>query len=98
MLKIEELQSQIIAMCNPLAVFLFGSQAKGTATERSDIDLCIIAESTNKRRLLADLYYSVETSIPVDFILYTPSEWANCISDPHSFAYKINSEGVKLYG
>jgi len=31
-------------------VFLFGSHAKGTATEQSDVDLCFFSESFENRR------------------------------------------------
>ncbi len=36
-----------------LAVLLFGSYAKGEATERSDIDICIVAPEAQKRQLLS---------------------------------------------
>ena len=94
---IASLQRQIIEICAPQKIILFGSQAKGTATERSDIDICIIAETTNKRELLTDLYCEIDSEKPVDFLLYTPEEWNKNIEDAQSFAYKLNREGVLLY-
>lgn len=97
MWMIASLQRQIIEICAPQKIILFGSQAKGTATERSDIDICIIAEATNKRELLTDLYCEIDSEKPVDFLLYTPEEWNKNIEDAQSFAYKLNREGVLLY-
>lgn len=79
-------------------VILFGSRAKGTETIESDIDICVIAETDNKRRLASALQVSIECEIPIDIIVYTPCEWEECIKDDTSFAKKILSEGRILYG
>lgn len=92
------LQHQIVKICAPKKIILFGSQAKGTATEQSDIDLCIVAETANKRKLLTDLYCDTDSEKPIDFLLYTPEEWDKNVNDVQSFAYKLNREGVLLYG
>lgn len=94
----EKIAAQIINKYAPERIFLFGSSARGTAKKNSDIDLCIIMNTTNKRRLLADLYYNIASEKPVDFLLYTPAEWDQCISDKTSFAYKILHSGVALHG
>lgn len=77
---------------------LFSSQAKGTATAKSDIDLCIIVDTQDKRTLLTDLYCNTESETPIDFLLYTPEEWAQSVTDSRSFAHKLNREGIVLYG
>ena len=94
----EDITKQILQNYSPLHIYLFGSQAKKTARPNSDIDLCVVMEAENKRRILADMYLSIESEKPVDILLYTPSEWRACVEDKTSFAYKINREGVKLYG
>ncbi|MBR5527948.1 MAG: nucleotidyltransferase domain-containing protein [Clostridia bacterium] len=83
---------------SPEKVYLFGSFAKGCATEHSDIDICIVANTKNKRGLLADLYYEIDCDRPIDFLIYTPDEWEECIADQSSFAHKIQKEGVLLFG
>lgn len=75
-----------------------GSQAKGTATAKSDIDLCVIASTKDKRSLLTDLYCDTESDTPIDFLLYTPEEWEHSVADSQSFANKLNRDGVVLYG
>ena len=92
------IREQVIQFCDPQKILLFGSQAKGTATAKSDIDLCIIASTNDKRSLLTDLYCDTESDTPIDFLLYTPEEWEHSVADSQSFAHKLNREGVVLYG
>lgn len=79
-------------------VILFGSRAKGTEREQSDIDICIVAETSTKRRLAATISAEIESEFPIDILLYTPTEWQSCIEDETSFASKILKEGTVLYG
>ena len=68
------------------------------ATVKSDIDICVVASTKNKRELLTDLYCDTESKTPIDFLLYTPEEWDQCVSDYQSFAHKLDREGIVLYG
>lgn len=45
----EDLTERIRRLVDARAVYLFGSQAKGTARADSDIDLCVIAPTASKR-------------------------------------------------
>lgn len=83
---------------NAQFVILFGSRAKGSEKADSDIDVCIVAETQNKRRLASELQTVIESDIPIDIIVYTPDEWNECIKDETSFASKILAEGRILYG
>lgn len=82
----------------PKKIILFGSQARGTATDKSDVDICVVMETDKKHALIAELYCALDLEAPVDIILYTPGEWEACLADNTSFAYKIDKEGVTLYG
>lgn len=92
-----DLVKQITDKFAPEKIFLFGSRAKGTATKNSDIDLCVIMDTTDKRKTISDMYCSIECNYPIDLLLYTPSEWKRCVLDETSFAYLINAKGVILY-
>lgn len=96
--NLDQIRNQIVEIAEPTFIYLFGSQAKGTARPESDIDLCIVARTEHKRRLLTELYFKVEAEIPIDFLLYTPEEWEHCLADELSFANVILREGVLLYG
>lgn len=95
--KLNAIREQVIRLCTPEKILLFGSQAKGTATAKSDIDLCVIASTKDKRSLLTDLYCDTKSDAPIDFLLYTPEEWEHSIADSQSFANKLSREGIVLY-
>lgn len=95
---VKSVANQLAQLYAPDKILLFGSQAKGTAGVNSDIDLCVVIATDNKRRLIADMYYTIDAQKPVDILLYTPEEWQMCIADKTSFAYQISREGVLLHG
>ena len=39
----------------PKKIILFGSQAKGTATEKSDLDVCVVIDTDKKHATVAEL-------------------------------------------
>jgi len=96
-IELQKITQQLIDRYNPAKLLLFGSRAKNSAGRSSDIDLCIIIEVADKRKLLTDMYLSIESDVPLDILLYSPDEWEQCVLDHTSFAYQINKEGVMLY-
>lgn len=97
-MEIKKITSQIINIYNPQKLIMFGSQAKNTANNESDIDLCLVIKTSDKRNLLTDMYLNIDCDKPFDLLLYTPDEWKECVLDHMSFAYVINKEGIVLYG
>jgi len=95
--EIDSITKQIVSRYAPLKIIIFGSQAKGTATKRSDIDICIVNDTDYKRVLLADMYLNINSSKPFDLLLYTEAEWNYCVNDCTSFAYLINKKGIVVY-
>jgi len=63
----------------PKTVILYGSQAAGTATENSDIDVVVISESFSGKsyweriEVLTEAIYAVYA--PVEAVAMTPDEW-----------------------
>ncbi|MDR2855588.1 MAG: nucleotidyltransferase domain-containing protein [Methanomicrobiales archaeon] len=96
--ELQKITQQFIVRYQPHKLLLFGSHAKDSARQDSDIDLCVIVEVTGKRILLTDMYLNIESDVPFDLLLYSPEEWEQCILDHTSFAYQIHKEGVLLYG
>ena len=83
------------------AVYLFGSYARGEATEASDIDLLIDTAGTTVKSLLqlAEVYCALETALgkPVDVITISSLEQkANLPSEEH-FREQVKKERVELY-
>ena len=95
--QITSIKEQIISQYAPAKIILFGSHVKGTATPKSDIDLCVVKNTNNKRELLTEMYLNIESDKPFDLVLYTEPEWEECVNDTTSFAYIINKKGIVLY-
>ncbi|HBO83924.1 MAG TPA: nucleotidyltransferase domain-containing protein [Deltaproteobacteria bacterium] len=82
-----------------IEVILFGSHAKGTAGEDSDIDLLIISDATERfferqatvRRLLRDL----KRGVPISPIVLTPKEIEERIRHGDQFINEILETGIK---
>ncbi|MBM4140728.1 MAG: nucleotidyltransferase domain-containing protein [Nitrospira sp.] len=81
-------------------VILFGSYARGDATEDSDVDILVIAP-TNERmfermatvsRLIRDL----RNGFPISPIVLTPKEFKDKLTKEDAFIQTIMEEGVVL--
>lgn len=97
-IEVDNIKKQIIEKYDPKEIILFGSVAKGIFKVNSDIDLCVIKDTKDKKNLLAEMYIYIDSRIPFDLVLYTSEEWNKCVNDKNSFAYIINNTGVKIYG
>ena len=86
-----------LEMFRPEKVFLFGSFATTSFNPgTSDIDLCVVAKSEDKREILTKMYTEIKLDLPYDILLYTPEEWDHSVQDPFSFAYHISMTGMML--
>ena len=99
MAQIEELVQRIGREFHPERIVLFGSYACGKATEDSDVDLLVVAETslppheryTAIRRLAADFPASF------DIIVKTPDEYARRRSVVNHIVYFADKYGRVLY-
>lgn len=96
--EIDAIKEQVVRLFKPEKLFLFGSQARGSANSNSDIDLCVIVDTDNKRALIAEMYLHIDSNRPFDLILYTPKEWNQISSESGTFANIIAEKGVEIYG
>lgn len=86
---------------NTKKIILFGSFAYGSPNNSSDIDLCIIMELNNERKIqvmreIRNHIYDV-LLLPLDLVIYTEEEFATRVSNPTTLEYKIEKEGKVLY-
>jgi len=98
--NIQEISDIIVENIHPHKIILFGSCARGDATDDSDLDLLIVkkevsnkrAEMVQARRLLSPL------RIPVDILVasedHLNSNWKDY---PGTYLYDATREGVVLY-
>ena len=76
-------------------IIVFGSQAKGTATEESDIDIVIVSEDFKRKNIFkrADMTKDAEIRtirkfmVPLDIITMTPEEYENKTSLMAEYAH-----------
>lgn len=91
---------KIVREVAPQKIILFGSRARGDATDDSDLDLFIIQDSQPSNRLLRRrierLLWGREFSI--DLIVRTPEEVVRNVEDHNPFYTRhILKEGRVLY-
>jgi len=82
-------------------IILFGSFAYGVPKASSDIDLCIIMDLKNKKKLqimreIRDCLNSI-INVPVDLLIYSEKEFNERSSSVTTLEYKIKNEGIVLY-
>ena len=97
-LEIEDIKNQLIQKYHPLDIILFGSCAKGRVTRSSDVDICIILETNDKRKIVRDILIEVEYKVDLDVVIYTPQEWQTNKDNKATFAGIIKMTGVSLLG
>lgn len=96
--RIRSLTNQIVQKYNPIDIFLFGSNAKGLVRKNSDIDLCVIMNTDNKRKTIQDMLYSLDYDVDLDIVIYTEEEWEKYRNDLSTFAGIIYKTWVSLLG
>lgn len=97
--EIQELADQISQSCDPDLVILFGSHARGDATENSDVDLLVVAHSSLPKPKRSVPLYSLLRDYPFskDILVYTPEEIDDYRHLRASLIHRALKEGVVLY-
>ena len=95
----DEIVRRIVKTIDPEKIILFGSQARREARPESDIDLLVIAESTQPRyRRAAPLYGALSDILaPMDILVYSPEEVQEWSQVPQAFVTTAIREGNVLY-
>ncbi len=76
---VDKVVKQILNICEPKLIFLFGSAARGTAKHGSDIDLLVVMDSDKKPMHRGiDILNSLDVDTTVDLIVMTPAEF-DCV-------------------
>lgn len=96
--EINRIKNQIVEKFGPVDIILFGSCAKGRITKKSDIDICVVTNTDDKRKTVIDILTDIDYTIDLDIVVYTPDEWQRYKNDQATFAGIINRTGVSLIG
>jgi len=110
MLDLDNVKKQIAtamdAAPRPLRVMLFGSLARGSSRDDSDIDLVVILNKEGKshsysamisaRMDIAKRLRELRRKYPIDILVYTKEEWEELKASGSSFIARIEQEGVAV--
>ena len=83
-------------------VYLFGSYANGTENSESDIDLFIVTDLTDKKKIdvtqQARRALLKKTTVPIDIVVCDKTIFESRRTNQITFEYIIATEGQKIYG
>lgn len=100
--QIDEIVKYISLTIPTTSIILFGSQVNGSSTKDSDIDICVITHEHKKRKLqiLREIRKGISPilTLPVDILVYQEKEFAERAILPTTLEFKIEQEGIKVYG
>lgn len=101
--QIERIVTRLREEYDPERIILFGSCARGSFDENSDIDLLIIKETTrrplDRMREVYRVVYSPDPDryLALDPLVFTSNEWAQRLERPDYLTQEIVQEGKVLY-
>ena len=99
---INELVKRINIATPVASIILFGSQVNGIPTKDSAIDICVITHEHEKRKLeiMREIRKAIAPilSLPVDILVYRENEFMERAILPTTLEFKIEQEGIKVYG
>ena len=95
---IMQMTEDIVKMCSPFRVFLI-SEKNNRKGELTSFKLCIIVADSyeNRINLEAEILINTDCPVPCDIVVYTVTEWNDCVEDDCSFAYRVDNAGEVLY-
>ena len=95
----DEVKTRLVEKFHPKRIILFGSQARETANDRSDVDLLVICPIKGSRRALMVAMDRVLKGLPIarDILVLTPEEFERDRHIPGTVARPAWKEGRILY-
>ena len=98
----EQIVDFVTSKISPERIVLFGSHARGSATENSDIDILVVMKNLENERKITRLLYKAllkeDIATPIDFIAIDYDKY-NSLKTRTGYVYKtIEAEGKILYG
>lgn len=98
MKDIQRVNRRIVEEFHPQRVVLFGSHARGTAGEDSDVDLLVVLPFKGKAaEESARIRLHLRTTFPVDILARTPSMVRRRLAMGDPFMREVLEKGSVLY-
>ena len=98
MRQIEDLSQRIGQEFHPQRVILFGSHARGVATEDSDVDLLVVMPFEGKSLYISlEIMNLLDVRLPVDLIARRPEDVQRWYAEGDPFIRDALDHGKVLY-
>lgn len=98
MRQIREFSRKLVQEFRPEKVVLFGSYAKGTATQDSDVDLLIVLPFEGKSvSKSVEMRMKLRPKFAVDLLVRTPENVRERLEMEDTFMLEVLGEGKVLY-
>jgi len=96
---LQKIKERLVSSFRPQRIILFGSQARGTADDRSDVDILVVCNFEGKRRqLMLEMDRSlIGLKLARDIVILTPEEFERDRYIPGTIARPAWLEGKVLY-
>jgi len=96
---LDTVRDRLVSAFHPNRIILFGSQARGDADGRSDLDLLIICPVKGSRRQLQlQMDRSLKgLGLARDIVILSPEEFERDRQIPGTIARPASKEGIVLY-
>ena len=95
-----EAKGAVLASYPDAQVILFGSRARGDYRANSDIDLCVLIDHADRRRIdiMTDLHFTLSSifEMALDLVVYERSEFAERQTAGATFERMIAREGIAV--
>lgn len=97
---IKEATKRLVKKFHPHRIILFGSYARGTADEHSDVDLLVICPlKKDRKKLMVEMDMALwGMGMARDIVVLTPKEFEKEKEIPGTIARYAWKEGKPLYG
>lgn len=98
---IQEIQEKISKYTEFFILILFGSYAKGKATEKSDLDIAVIVESKETKKQITPYLETIKRREikPIDYHIFTRNEFLEMLkADYENVGKQIYKNNIVYYG
>ena len=96
---LDQIVAQIVKVLDRENIILFGSYARGDAGPDSDVDIAIVADTSEPRHaVIGEISWELRhLHLPMDLILFTPERWRYFRQVWSSFPSTIEDTGRVIY-
>lgn len=98
---LSEIQNRVLKQTEFFILVVFGSYAKGKATEKSDLDIAVIVESEQTRKEITPFLETIKRRElkPIDYHIFTRNEFIEMLkADVENVGKQIYKNNLVYYG